>query len=98
MIGSPLYLKLGSLCSGRKWILFSVDQVNVKLFWESSLQITDGVAQLLSNGISKRHGQKLGLSKLAWKSRTLCLYSSAENSDQIRPNLTDQNSLSKIPW
>jgi len=34
--------------------LVPVDQVNVKLFWESSLGITDGVAQLLSNEISKR--------------------------------------------
>ena len=43
-----LYLRLGSLRSGRKWFLFFVDPVNVRAFWESSLQIMDGVTQLLS--------------------------------------------------
>ena len=64
MVGSPFCLKLGSLCSGGKSILFFVYQVNGKLFRKSSLRITDGVAQLLSNEISKGLGQKLELSKL----------------------------------
>jgi len=51
---SSLCLRLGSLRNGGKWFLFSVDRVNVKLFWNSSPWITDGVAQLLSNEISKR--------------------------------------------
>ena len=33
---SSLYLRLGSLRSGGKWFLFSVDRLNVKLFWKSS--------------------------------------------------------------
>jgi len=45
---SSLYLKLGSWCSDGKWILFSVDRVNISVFWELSLRIMDGVAQLLS--------------------------------------------------
>ena len=64
MIGSPLYLKLGSLCSSGKYILFFIDRVSVKLLWKSSPWITDGVAQLLSNEILKRLRQKLELSKL----------------------------------
>ena len=51
---SSLCLRLGSLRSSGKWILFSIDRVNVKLFWNFSPWITDGVAQLLSNEISKR--------------------------------------------
>jgi len=43
---SPFYLMLSSWCSGGKWFLFSVDRVNVGVFWESSLRIMDGVAQL----------------------------------------------------
>ena len=49
---SPLYLMPGSLRSGGKWILSSVDRVNVKLFQNFPPWITDGVAQLLSNEIS----------------------------------------------
>ena len=50
----PFYLVLGSLRSGKKWILFFVDQVNVKLLQNFSLQITDGAIQLLTNKISTR--------------------------------------------
>jgi len=45
---SLLYLVLGSWFDGGKWILFSVDRVNVRTSWESSLWIADGVTQLLS--------------------------------------------------
>jgi len=64
--------------------LFSVDQVNVRLFWESSLQITEGVAQLLSKWISKRLGKKLVLSKLIEDFNSFFQGSSAKNPDQIR--------------
>jgi len=61
---SPLYLMLGSLCSGGKWILFFVDRVNVKLLQNFSPWITDGVARLLSNEISKGFRQNLNSSSL----------------------------------
>ena len=77
---SSLYLRLGSLRTSGKWILFFVDRVNVKLFWKSSPWITYGVAQLLSNEISKRLRQKLELSKLVEEFNTL-LVTSAENFD-----------------
>ena len=51
---SSLCLMMGSWYNGEKWILFSIDRVNVTIFWESSLQTMDEVAQLLSNKISKR--------------------------------------------
>ena len=69
-----LYLKLGSLRSGEEWILFFVDRVNVIIFWESSLQIMDRVAQLLSNKISKRLRQKLELSKLVEEFNSLSVF------------------------
>ena len=56
---SPLYLVLGSLRRFEKWILFFIDRVNIKLLQNFSLWITNGVAQLLSNEISKRFGQNL---------------------------------------
>ena len=58
---SFLYLMLGSCCSGGKWILYSVDWVNVSVFWKSSLQTMDRVAQFLSNKISKRFEAKTNL-------------------------------------
>ena len=61
---SPLFLRLGSLRSGRKWILFSIDRVNVKLLQNFSPWMTDWVTQLLSNEIPKRLRQKLELNKL----------------------------------
>ena len=42
-------LSLGSLRSDGKWVLFSVDRVNVTIFWESSTWMVDEVTQLLSN-------------------------------------------------
>ena len=45
---SSLCLMLGSSGGGGKWILFSVDRVNVKNFWGYSLWMADGVTQLLS--------------------------------------------------
>ena len=44
--------------------MFSIDQVNIKLFWKPSPWITDGVAQLLSNEISKKLREKLEIRKL----------------------------------
>ena len=51
---SPLYLMLGSSGGGRKWILFSVDRVNVKNSWGSSLWMVDRVTQLLIDQGSQR--------------------------------------------
>jgi len=57
----PLYLMLGSL---RKVNLFYVNQVNVKLLQSFSSRITDGIAQLLSNEISKRFEKNLNSTSL----------------------------------
>jgi len=57
-------LMLGSLRSSEKWILFFIDRMNVKLLWNFSPWITDGVAQLLSNKISKRFGQNMNSASL----------------------------------
>ena len=71
----PLCLVLGSSRGGRKWFLFSVDRVNVKLLQHLSPWTTDGVAQLLSNGISKKYKKNLQAASFFFKSKTLLILS-----------------------
>ena len=69
----PLCLVLGSSRGGRKWFLFSVDRVNVKLLRHLSPWTTDGVAQLLSNENSKRFKKNLNTASFFKKATLLIL-------------------------
>ena len=96
MVGSPLYLMLGSLCSGWKWILFFVDQVNVELFWKSSLWITDEVAQFLSNEISKRlEARRICAQQVVRRVKLFCI---PQLEILISPRFVIKNSLLNNSW
>ena len=73
----PLYLIPGSWCSDGKWILFSVDWVNVRTSWESSLWMVNEVTQLLSTKDLKEivGKNKLVRSKLLEKLNSLFFFS-----------------------
>ena len=57
----PLF-SVGSLCGDEKWLLFSVDRVNVTIFWETSLWTVDEVTQFLPN--PKNIKETVGKNKL----------------------------------
>jgi len=83
---SPLCLVLGSWCDSGKWILFSVDRVNVRTSWESPLWIADGVTQLLfTKNLKEIMGKdKLVRSKLLEELNSLFLFSGGLGASTAR--------------
>jgi len=88
---SSFCLKLGSLYSSKKWILFSIDQVNIKLLQNSSPLIIDGVAQLLCNEISvdtlKMQNSQTTL-QLVWTISNLSTFIKDKSQTSWRPVFT----------